>query len=131
MKKIIAALIFSLVCLQAIAASADWLVISETRFLYLPSIKRTGDIVSVWVKIINKNNMKLSPNQNVAYTLMYHQYDCRNKKVKVDKIITYNSKDKELSKGRPRLSWQTIKTNTTFETEGGILCKYKITKKKK
>lgn len=132
MKKIIAALIFSLVCLHAVAASsADWLVISETRFLYLPSIKRTGDVVSVWVKIVNKNNMKLSPNQNVAYTLMYHQYDCRNKKVKVDKIITYNSRDKELSKGRPRLSWQTIKPNTTFETEGGILCKYKITKKKK
>ena len=44
MKKIIAALIFSLVCLHAVAASsADWLVISETRFLYLPSIKRTGE----------------------------------------------------------------------------------------
>lgn len=131
MKKIFAALIFSLIAIPSIAASSsDWLVISDTRFIYMPSIKRTGDIVSVWVKIKNTDKMKISSDQNVAYTLMYHQYDCRNKKVKVDKIITYNSKDKELSKGRPRLSWQTIKPKTTFETEGGILCKYKITKKK-
>lgn len=130
MKKFL--IIFALFVFAGSALSAaTWLKINDTRFLYVPSIKREGIITSVWVKVLNQKNMKIASNKNAAYTMLHHQYDCINKKVRIDKIVVYNSKDEIISKGKPNSEWKNIPSKSLFETEGGLLCTYNLKKKTK